>query len=320
MNRKLIDKEIAYTIIIPHKNIPYLLQRCLNSIPIRDDVQVIVVDDNSDADIVDFSNFPTWDGTHYETYYSKISLLAGGARNLGMRHATGLWLTFLDADDILTPSANDLFDKYKDSYSDMIRFGLEIRDCDTLVLSQEEHWYTKMLLNPNMTDFEKCINLTIGGAALYKSTLVFDNHIIWGKENSHNDTVFVTQAVLAAKQIEVKPDESFYVWSERRNSISRSQSKESIVQHFYTDKRKFQLVRKSKIPLSHLSNYQLEHLRNIRSLTLFEQIPIIIQMLFCGMLFNYCIFEPISTMKVIKFMGRTICYGIKNLVRMWGFG
>ncbi|MCI6862195.1 MAG: glycosyltransferase family 2 protein, partial [Prevotella sp.] len=29
---------INYSIIIPHKNIPQLLQRCLDSIPIRDDV------------------------------------------------------------------------------------------------------------------------------------------------------------------------------------------------------------------------------------------------------------------------------------------
>ena len=37
-----------YSFIIPHKNCPDLLQRCVDSIPERDDVQVIVVDDNSD--------------------------------------------------------------------------------------------------------------------------------------------------------------------------------------------------------------------------------------------------------------------------------
>lgn len=42
-----------YSIIIPHYNIPELLQRCLDSIPERDDVQVIVVDDNSDSSKVD---------------------------------------------------------------------------------------------------------------------------------------------------------------------------------------------------------------------------------------------------------------------------
>lgn len=38
---------INYSIIIPHKNIPHLLVRCLDSIPQKDDVQIIVIDDNS---------------------------------------------------------------------------------------------------------------------------------------------------------------------------------------------------------------------------------------------------------------------------------
>lgn len=38
---------IKYSIIIPHHNVPTLLERCVNSIPQRDDIQIIVVDDNS---------------------------------------------------------------------------------------------------------------------------------------------------------------------------------------------------------------------------------------------------------------------------------
>jgi len=41
----------TFSIIIPHKEIPDLLMRCLRSIPVSEDIQVIVVDDNSaDAD------------------------------------------------------------------------------------------------------------------------------------------------------------------------------------------------------------------------------------------------------------------------------
>ena len=38
---------VNYSIIIPHYDIPDLLVRCLKSIPVREDVQVIVVDDCS---------------------------------------------------------------------------------------------------------------------------------------------------------------------------------------------------------------------------------------------------------------------------------
>ena len=52
-----------YSIIIPHKNTPDLLKRCINSIPVRKDLEIIIVDDNSSEKFVDFDNFP---GLHRE--------------------------------------------------------------------------------------------------------------------------------------------------------------------------------------------------------------------------------------------------------------
>lgn len=62
---------INYSIIIPHKNIPNLLQRCLDSIPNREDVQIIVVDDNSDPNIVDFDKFPGLNRSNVEVILQK---------------------------------------------------------------------------------------------------------------------------------------------------------------------------------------------------------------------------------------------------------
>ena len=90
---------INYSIIIPHKNTPNYLLRCLDSIPLRDDVQVIVVDDNSNPEKVDFDHFPQWKGKHYEYYLTKEGRGAGFARNIGLEHAVGKWLLFADADD-----------------------------------------------------------------------------------------------------------------------------------------------------------------------------------------------------------------------------
>ena len=50
--------KIIYSIVIPHYNIPDLLERALNSIPQREDIEIIVVDDNSDPAKVDFEHFP----------------------------------------------------------------------------------------------------------------------------------------------------------------------------------------------------------------------------------------------------------------------
>lgn len=39
--------DYQYSIIIPHYNIPHLLERCLWTIPKRSDTQIVVVDDKS---------------------------------------------------------------------------------------------------------------------------------------------------------------------------------------------------------------------------------------------------------------------------------
>lgn len=49
---------INYSIIIPHKNILELLRWCLDSILGRKDVQIIMLDDNSDQEIIKFDCFP----------------------------------------------------------------------------------------------------------------------------------------------------------------------------------------------------------------------------------------------------------------------
>ena len=88
-----------YSLIIPHKNIPDLLQRCIDSIPKREDMQLIIVDDNSDPSVVDFAHFPGLGLPHTEVYFDKTGKGAGHARNVGLQHAQGTWIIFSDADD-----------------------------------------------------------------------------------------------------------------------------------------------------------------------------------------------------------------------------
>ena len=66
-----MDYKYNYSFIIPHHNLPELLKRCVSSIPKRDDVQIIIVDDNSDPSIVDFDNFPFLGEKNVEVIFDK---------------------------------------------------------------------------------------------------------------------------------------------------------------------------------------------------------------------------------------------------------
>ena len=117
-----IPFEYTYTIIIPHKNIPLLLQRCLDSVPLRNDVQIIVVDDGSSSNVVDFTNFPGTDRENVEIIFTKDGKGAGYARNCGLLQAKGKWLLFADADDFFLPDFLKTLDRYCSTDYDLITF------------------------------------------------------------------------------------------------------------------------------------------------------------------------------------------------------
>lgn len=117
---------IDFSIIIPHHNIPSLLQRCLDSIPKRDDLEVIIVDDNSSTSKVDFQMFPGLNKNGVTCIFDKKGGGAGYARNIGLKCAKGKWILFADADDYYnTEALNALFNKYKKTDFDIVYFNAQ---------------------------------------------------------------------------------------------------------------------------------------------------------------------------------------------------
>lgn len=93
--RKAIEKSPRFSLIIPAHNVAEYIERCLASVRRQDfaDVEVIVICDSctdSTEKLVELAG------------YTSISAKAGApglARNIGIEHASGEYLLFLDADD-----------------------------------------------------------------------------------------------------------------------------------------------------------------------------------------------------------------------------
>ena len=112
----------TFSIIIPHKGIPDLLMRCLRSIPVSEDIQVIVVDDNSvDADTY-LDKYPELSRPYLEFIRTTKSGGAGYARNVGLDRAKGKWILFADADDFFVDNMYDIIYLYADSEAEVIYF------------------------------------------------------------------------------------------------------------------------------------------------------------------------------------------------------
>ena len=225
---------INYTVIIPNKNQPFLLQRCINSIPERKDIQIIVVDDNSDPNIINFKNYPGNTRKNVEVVYTKEGKGAGYARNVGMSHAKGKWLLFADSDDFYNQEAFDELSKYVNSSTDVIYFNVNSVDTNTLKPSNRDK------------NFQKYIDLYLDGKDKNGDNIKFRKWEPWNKMirrefiKAHNitfdeiprcnDMIFSLLVSFYAKHIEVT-DSKIYCVTTNPQSITKTKIKKNVFWH-----------------------------------------------------------------------------------------
>lgn len=185
--------DIIYTIIIPHYNIPNLLKRLLDTIPQREDLQVIVVDDCSTKNVEDLDHLK--DEYKWVEWYSTGKNGGGGkARNIGLDKANGKYVIFADADDFFTPGLSLLLDKYKDASFDMVIFSAISLHSDTLNLNVRATDLDNRikLYSKNKKKGEIQLKYLFGEpwCRIIRTKLITENKIRFEEIKCHNDTKF----------------------------------------------------------------------------------------------------------------------------------
>ena len=223
--------EINYSVIIPHKNIPTLLQHCIDSIPRRDDVQIIVVDDNSDPEKVDFDNFPGKDDPHVELYFTKEGKGAGYARNVGLEHAKGKWLLFADADDYFLEDLNRLMNDYLNSNSDIIFLYNKTVDLHKgFFLNIDQPVAIKYIkCNCSINDYDALrFECYPPWTKMVRRQLVNSHNITFDQVKASNDVFFSVKVGYYAKNVEICPY-VIYMRVVRQGSLQYSYSEERLL-------------------------------------------------------------------------------------------
>lgn len=224
-----------YSIIIPHKNIPELLRRCLTSIPKREDVQIIVIDDNSDPSIINFSNFPGIGEPRTEVYLTKEGKGAGYARNIGLQKAKGKWIVFADADDYFNDCFNNVMDQYSEFDSDVIYFQSNSVDSDSLqpVRSRGEvynRWLEEACKKDIITE-EIRYHINPPWAKFFSREFISANSIFFDEVMTGNDVLFSTKTGHLANKITIDLNE-IYCATVRSGSLDTQFSYKSAKSRF----------------------------------------------------------------------------------------
>lgn len=220
---------INYSIIIPHYNTPDLLGRCIKSIPLRDDVQIIVVDDDSPGNENYLTSIPELTRSGVEYYVTKAGKGAGHARNVGLEHAEGKWLVFADSDDFFVDNFSEILDSYIDNPSDIVFFNIMSCDCyDTskIIPSKKDRLFANYYKSNNELFFR--VGSTEPWGKFIKRSLIVDNNISFQETRGHNDLLFSVMSGLKANGICVV-NEPIYWYVVREGSLGHQKGFEPIV-------------------------------------------------------------------------------------------
>lgn len=271
-----MDLRYNYTVIIPHKNIPDLLQRCLDSLPQRDDLQVIVVDDNSDPKKVDFEHFPGLNRPNTKVFFDKSGMGAGRARNIGLDNIGDTkWLFFADSDDFYNPILSEKMDEHLDDEADFIYFGIDSVYSDTLEPSKRKSRYYNHFNHAievgDMNEI-KC-KLTTPWAKFIRYDVAKNGGYRFTEIPASNDCYFILNCAFASKQITIDK-EPLYTVTERKDSITTKPSFINWKARFDEMKRVFVLFKEKGMMKYHANMFaQTYYLAKFKPIALIKYIP-----------------------------------------------
>ena len=212
---------ISYSIIIPSKNLPDLLQRALDSIPRRDDIQVIVVDDASDPGLVDFASYPGLGDPCVEVVFTKEARGAGYARNAGLERAAGRWTLFLDCDDLFTPECLTLLDAHLEDDADIVFFNITSAYSDDLGYSPRHLARSEYFTAYDGARREFCCRYlyTEPWGKMFRTEFLREDGFRFEETPLANDYRFSVMTGIAARRVVTDPRPLCCI-TERRGSLS----------------------------------------------------------------------------------------------------
>lgn len=212
-----------YSFIIPHKDSQEFLYKCIESIPIRDDIEIIVVDDNSDN--------KEFDEKYLKNHNAKLilsheSITAGGARNLGLKAANGKWILFADADDFYTEGFINELDKYVESENDIVYFDVE----------DKYHKYVNLdrihqaILRHNEEDvFYLRYRVTNIWLKMFRLAFLKSWNIQFERAEVGNDVLFAMLTSYLAKQIVFLPCKLYaYTWHPNNTTYKKRTAEQNV--------------------------------------------------------------------------------------------
>lgn len=213
------ELDIRYSFVIPHKNSKSLLQRCVNSIPYRNDIEIIVVDDNSIEEQKPY--FPQ-DNITVIYINKEESKGAGHARNVGLKEVKGEWVLFPDCDDYYVNGFIDILESVRNKDINVVYFNCIYKDGQTGIE------LPKLSLNIDFENYDGCrysidtikFHHNAPWTKMIKRSCIKDNNLHFEEVVNGNDLFFSMSLGYSTDRIEVIK-QPLYVYVRNQNSLTK---------------------------------------------------------------------------------------------------
>lgn len=218
--------EDKITVIVPAYNVEQYLEKCLDSILSQDfeKLEVIVVDDGSTDDS------PKIAEAYKEKYPNIVKVLhqsnrgLGGARNTGIKNATGKYILFVDSDDTIKAGMlSTLYNTIEIGEADIIFFGIEYVDEEDRVLARRQEFeeeYLEFTLQEQPYIFVKDAFVC---DKMYRTELFTKNNIYFLEGVWYEDLNVESKLILYTKKM-IFINKSFYKYLQRNGSIMHNKN------------------------------------------------------------------------------------------------
>jgi len=225
--------DIAFSVIIPHYNIPDCLRKLLDTIPDRPDLEVIVVDDKSDKNLDKLEQCIAEYKSANRHFFSNDTDKkgAGVCRNIGLEHAKGKWLLFADSDDTFTDDMYETVASCVNRQEDIIFFFPTSIELTTGKIS-DRHVDFCTVLDKYLDDSSELNELVLRyqvvspWSKLIRREMVISNSISFEDTRVANDVLFCRKIGYHACKIAVDK-RVIYVVSERSGSLTTFMDKDA---------------------------------------------------------------------------------------------
>ena len=233
-----MDKKLS--IIIPCYNSADTIKRCIDSIPEREDIEIIVIDDGSTDETAKKLNAVkavNWRKIKVRTLNFNFGV--SFARNVGLRMSEGKYITFLDSDDEYIEGAVETMLKViDDTNEDIVQFN-HLRDGKNV---------PSLYANSNVWELERLPpKWVLVWNKIYKRKFIIDNNIRFPEgQQFEEDRVFNFECFRHMKFPEITTNAAFTVNKHRQaDGLCHSVTSHDIL---VTAQNELEMLRKAKDP------------------------------------------------------------------------